>query len=754
MDKVQYLTSLHAELVDKSLDHLLEMAETLDIPKPEPLPKKSNPSVYVPDVVDFPPPPAASQPTTIDTRISAQAAPFVPVSYASKAKSANSAQSPAQPLPYHSAPRTNVRKDHDEKWQYEKLKQRIVKSIQAEEKLLIVMRGVPGSGKSTLARKLVTDFSGKIFSTDEYFERNGSYQFDPSQLPAAHEWNKNRAKQAMEGGVSPIYIDNTNVEAWEMEPYAQNGKRLGYRIMLVEPFTRWKYSAGQCAKKCSHNISEAKIADMLFRFDRNVTVGQLLHRYRPRPAANSQRPSLQAIGKDLCATKGENDTTKQQVNLDELRSLSSCAESDMSSVSMPPVEVGGGLEESWEVVHDEFVFASPRKSSTTSSAASKSKPDAKAGESLSGEQAERDAKVAGRAFVVGRDWRMPAYPGGPAKLDTRVQNQTITVRNSCTQTCCADFAVLELQQSNNAMDDKFLDIELGVDEVNVNDNEEVTCVRDLNVLRLDKGVTAQEVDGGTMDDAIKQLKQQFPKAQDFHFDEVLKACFGNVQWAANLLKDFQDEHFESDFSCIEETSREGSPTESVEQAGPSKPEPKPEPFVLNLTPEFTAQLESEFGAFESDVKPETVTLSHGVARLIHHLIKKSLSSSQEDQDLSLAEQLSLLDMESTLRSSTQRDTAEERAPSEERLARPRSKLEELMDLEAALCKSQQERDAQSTNNKELMATKMKRDLLFKTYPGLAPEVLEDEFAKHKYDDRGALCIFLTILSPYRILVTT
>nr|XP_008509001.1 PREDICTED: NEDD4-binding protein 2-like 1 isoform X2 [Equus przewalskii] len=73
-----------------------------------------------------------------------------------------------------------------------------------------------------LSRQLQHDFPrALIFSTDDFFFReDGAYEFNPDFLEEAHEWNQKRARKAMRNGISPIIIDNTNLHAWEMKPYA------------------------------------------------------------------------------------------------------------------------------------------------------------------------------------------------------------------------------------------------------------------------------------------------------------------------------------------------------------------------------------------------------------------------------------------------------------------------------------------------------------------------------------------------------
>lgn len=90
--------------------------------------------------------------------------------------------------------------------------------VRKHERILIIMRGVPGCGKSSLAKKM--QGNGVVLSTDDYFVNSyGEYYFDPRSLPEAHSWNQRRADREMKASTNPIIIDNTNLDAWEMQPY-------------------------------------------------------------------------------------------------------------------------------------------------------------------------------------------------------------------------------------------------------------------------------------------------------------------------------------------------------------------------------------------------------------------------------------------------------------------------------------------------------------------------------------------------------
>ncbi|KAL8577093.1 hypothetical protein ACOMHN_002172 [Nucella lapillus] len=131
--------------------------------------------------------------------------------------------------------------------------------------VLVIMRGLPGSGKSFLAKKI--QGSGQIFSTDDFFMRNGRYRFSAEQLPVAHQWNKQRVIRALEKRVTPVIVDNTNMQFWEMYPYGRMAYTRGYIIEILEPDTPWNFKPSRLAKLNSHGVEKDAIQRMLERFE-------------------------------------------------------------------------------------------------------------------------------------------------------------------------------------------------------------------------------------------------------------------------------------------------------------------------------------------------------------------------------------------------------------------------------------------------------------------------------------------------------
>ena len=101
-------------------------------------------------------------------------------------------------------------------------------------KVLYIVRGLSGSGKTTLANKLCS----LIYSADDWFyDKEGNYNFDPSQLADAHAdcfTNVELAMESCKGNLHYIAVANTFSQAWEAEPYFKLAKKYDYSPFVVE----------------------------------------------------------------------------------------------------------------------------------------------------------------------------------------------------------------------------------------------------------------------------------------------------------------------------------------------------------------------------------------------------------------------------------------------------------------------------------------------------------------------------------------
>ena len=99
---------------------------------------------------------------------------------------------------------------------------------------LYLVRGLPGSGKSTFAKSIAKPW--QIFEADQYFMKDGVYNFDVTKLKDAHNSCKRRVHKALHPALfrslmyNTVVVSNTFTQDWEMRFYEIIGKKYGYRI--------------------------------------------------------------------------------------------------------------------------------------------------------------------------------------------------------------------------------------------------------------------------------------------------------------------------------------------------------------------------------------------------------------------------------------------------------------------------------------------------------------------------------------------
>lgn len=158
------------------------------------------------------------------------------------------------------------------------------------------MRGWAGSGKSTLAETIVKVCKGSvIYSTDEFWMKNGVYNYVPSRIVEAHCWNQERVQQAVQKQLQDlkpnaydglqhlphIIVDNTNITLQQCQPYIDIAHSFNVGIVqcipqeVIRTLSNWR--AGQhkaaltdCAYhwyRCKHPMPFYVIVKMMETFE-------------------------------------------------------------------------------------------------------------------------------------------------------------------------------------------------------------------------------------------------------------------------------------------------------------------------------------------------------------------------------------------------------------------------------------------------------------------------------------------------------
>lgn len=176
---------------------------------------------------------------------------------------------------------------------------RIEHNISHGFRVMIIMRGLPGSGKSYMARSIVhqafgpCDTSQFIFSTDDFFMvPGGGYNFNHMNLQEAHHWNQKRVWHAAMSGLSPIIVDNTNTQTWEMLPYGKLAVENGYFMEVLEPRNKWSQKPGELARRNIHGVPKFAIERMLDRYEPYITGYKLWQQLNMHYLPNKRPPQM------------------------------------------------------------------------------------------------------------------------------------------------------------------------------------------------------------------------------------------------------------------------------------------------------------------------------------------------------------------------------------------------------------------------------------------------------------------------------
>lgn len=137
---------------------------------------------------------------------------------------------------------------------------------------VIIMRGPSGSGKSTwIDRWYKQDLWKRVWvvSADQFFVRNGLYQFEASKLGEAHARCLNNFLTILfdpAPEIETLIVDNTNTQLWEWMNYYLAAIRLKHqvRIMTTMPTA---VSVEELAARNRHGVPAEIIARMVANYE-------------------------------------------------------------------------------------------------------------------------------------------------------------------------------------------------------------------------------------------------------------------------------------------------------------------------------------------------------------------------------------------------------------------------------------------------------------------------------------------------------
>ncbi|XP_060720450.1 NEDD4-binding protein 2 isoform X3 [Tachysurus vachellii] len=202
--------------------------------------------------------------------------------------------------------------------------------LRLEGQVLVLLRGAPGSGKSTYASAMLEQNpGGVVLSTDEYFTQDGVYHFKPHLLGNAHAWNHKRAKEAFEKGLTPIIIDNTNLQCWEMKPYVALAQKHKYRVLFREPNTWWKTKPRELEKHPSVNRPDL-VGDPGF--------------VKPGSYLSSSLPDVSSVGCKSGYTSGNTGSPKSNIGSHDSEEYMSSQEDVAEQIEVQQPEHLGGAD--------------------------------------------------------------------------------------------------------------------------------------------------------------------------------------------------------------------------------------------------------------------------------------------------------------------------------------------------------------------------------------------------------------------------
>lgn len=126
-------------------------------------------------------------------------------------------------------------------------------------KILYVLMGPPSVGKSTYAKGLRDKNSWlTVVSADDYFMKDGAYQFNQKLLGLAHKTCEQLAASKMAIGL-PVVVDNNNCKLNQFSFYLRLAETFAYQVEFVV-FSVSENDLDRLFERNTHGVSKEIIA--------------------------------------------------------------------------------------------------------------------------------------------------------------------------------------------------------------------------------------------------------------------------------------------------------------------------------------------------------------------------------------------------------------------------------------------------------------------------------------------------------------
>lgn len=102
-------------------------------------------------------------------------------------------------------------------------------------KSVLILKGVSGSGKSSFASFIQSLYPKAVIccADDHFYDKHGNYNFNASQLGAAHLNCKKKFEFSLDNGAECVIVANTNTAQREWKYYHDLALERGYKVFFL-----------------------------------------------------------------------------------------------------------------------------------------------------------------------------------------------------------------------------------------------------------------------------------------------------------------------------------------------------------------------------------------------------------------------------------------------------------------------------------------------------------------------------------------